>query len=120
MTEMEDDMEDDKKFKKKILRNLKQCHVFIGAINERYSPHIDYEIKNIFRIKKDKLLILILKKNVKIDEKKQNRLIKYIQTKTNHIPYNNFKEFEEKVEINLWKMTDRLYKLNKSKPPYTF
>jgi len=121
---VEDDLRDDRKFKRKILRNLNKCHIFIGVINERYSPYIRYEIYNSFKSIRDKLRIIILKKNMlveDIDEKeKQMRLIKYIESITNHIPYTNLREFEEKLEINLWRMIDRLYKQNGSKPPYVF
>lgn len=119
---VEDDMSYGKKFRKKMLEKLKTCHIFIGAINERYGSNIEYEIKTIFRMKNDNWLILILKKNMKLDEldKRQSRLIDYIEKQTGHIPYNNFKEFEENVQSNLFKMINRLYGLNKSKPPYFF
>ncbi|MFH1770121.1 MAG: hypothetical protein ABH828_01040 [archaeon] len=131
----EDDMRNDKKFKKKILENLNESHIFIGSISTRYSKYIKFEIENVFDFIKDKLLILLLKKNMRIDEiegdeinlrkqkykrTQQLNLILFIETKTNHIPYSSLNEFENKVDDSIMKMIHHLYKKNGSKSPYSF
>jgi len=132
---VEDDRKDDNKFKKKIIRNLKESHIFIGAIETRYSKYVKFEMENVFGIIKDKLLILIMKQDMSLDEIEENELvlkkriykrkkllelISFVEGKISHTHYASYKEFEEKVDNELIKMIDRLFKKNKSKPPFSF
>ncbi|MBI2101970.1 hypothetical protein HYT53_05155 [Candidatus Woesearchaeota archaeon] len=132
---VENDKKDDKYFKKQIIRNLRESHIFIAAINERYSEYIDFEISNVFDIIKDKMLILIMKKDMSendIEEKeldteqrnikraKQIKLIKFAQDKTKTISYSGLREFEEKVDTFLVKMIVRLHEKNKVKSPFSY
>lgn len=121
---VECDMRNDRKFKLKITKNLKESHIFIGVIREMYSKYVEYEMRKVFSYIDDMNLILILKKNMisdDIDDKeKQTKLIKFVQSKTSHIPYSNLNDFESQVSNKLIKMIDLLYKKNRSKSPFGF
>lgn len=131
----EQDTRGGKNFKKKILINLRESNIFIAAINTRYSEFIDYEINNVFDIIKDENLIHIRKKNMRDDEiekeeiniqkrkskrDKQLKLIAFVESRQQHLPYSSLKEFEAEIDKNLLKMIDRLYKQNGVKFPYSF
>ena len=134
-TLVEDDPRGGKNFRKKILINLKETHIFIAAVNIKYSDYVNFEIKKVFDFIPDENLIHILKKNMSNDEiendevdirkrdykrKKQLELISFVQSKTQHFPYSGLKDFESKVDDALVKMIDLLHKRNGSKSPFSF
>ena len=117
---VEYDTKDDRKFKLKITKNMKKCHVFICALQDRYGKYIRYEVEKVFELFNDKNLILILKKDLRPDEveEEQKKLIKIVEKHTAHIPYSSHKDFEDKINRYLMPMIGSLYKKNKSKPPF--
>lgn len=132
---VEDDMKDENKFKRKIVRNLNESHIFIGSIGKKFSKYVKFEIEKAFDIIKDKMLILIMKKDMTLDEieedeldtiqrnlkrSKQLELIDFVQGKTSHPPYSSIDQFEEKVDNFIMKCIDRLFSKNKSKSPFSF
>lgn len=119
---VENDIRDNKKFKRKITKNMKECHICICALNESYSEFIEHEFKKALQIIKNKKLILALKKEMKpIEiEPQQSKLIKYVEKHTSHVPYSSLTDFEDQLHSNLLKMIDLLYSKYGCKSPFMF
>lgn len=117
---VENDPQEDRKFKIKITKNIKKCHIFVCALQDKYSDYVKYEIEKTFKIFPDKKCILIFKKDMKPDiiENKQKQLIKYVEKHTSHLPYSGIRDFEEKLERNLVPIIGFLYKKNGCNSPF--
>ena len=110
----------DRKINEKIRKNLHESHLFVCALREEFSGYVDYEVKKAFDIIRENELILILKKNMPLNsvDKKQIKLIEYIENKDNyHLPYSNLTEFEDVVYHNLLQMIEKLYNRARIKSP---
>lgn len=129
---IENEFQGDVEFKKKILKYLKKSQFFVGAINERYSEYVNYEIKNVFRyINKD--FILIFKKEIRADEiekdelnrnireKKQEshkKLIDFVHKKTDSQPYSKTSDLRNQVKKHLMTKIIEFSKRKRVKSPF--
>jgi len=129
---IENEFQGDVKFKEKILKYLKKSQFFVGAVNERYSEYIDYEIRNVFRYI-DKDFVLIFKKEIKQDEiekdelnrnmreKKQKlhkKLINFVHKKTDSQPYSKTSELRDQVKKHLMTKIIEFSKKKRVKSPF--
>lgn len=112
-----------KDFKKSMRVNIDESKIFIAVLKEEYSENVEYEIrkaaKNIKEKRLNKKLTLFLRRDIpetKFD-KKQLKLIKFVETIDKHLPYSNKEDFKDVLIQNLIGMINLMYHKEKIKSP---
>ena len=83
----------------KIKEDINKSHGFIGILNGEYRRMVDKEIKYAFRKwkgNKKRIKIMVKTMDVKNRDKKQNKLIQYIQNNIKHSNYDGISDFSKR------------------------